>query len=220
MYTFLILAILFAALEAYATNNGLQKIEYIAKPAVIVCLFIWLYLSTGLHGAAFWFGLGILFALVGDIMLLWLDRFFLFGLAAFLFTHIFYTFGFMSGFVGISAWSFLLALILGISAARVLRRIVSSMRQKGETRLILPVLLYSVIITAMLYAAMLTLSDMTWKASASLLAAAGAFLFFMSDLILAWNKFVTPIARGRTLNIVLYHAGQILLIAGVVTQFG
>lgn len=220
MYIFLILAIIFAVLEGYATYRGLQKLEYIAKPAVVVCLFVWLYLATGLRGAAFWFGLGVLFALAGDLLLLWIDRFFVGGLIAFLLAHVFYILGFTSQFAGISAWSFLLAFILGISAVRVMRRIVSSMRQKGQARLIMPLVLYSIIISAMLYAAMLTLSDVTWKAGASLLAAAGAFFFFISDLILAWNKFVTPIANGRMLNIALYHAGQILLVAGVIAQFG
>jgi hypothetical protein len=51
------------------------------------------------------------------------------------------------------------------------------------------------------------------------LAAFGAFLFFLSDIILAWNKFVAPINNGRIINIGLYHLGQIALIAGVVMQF-
>ena len=94
MYILLILAIAFAALEAYATNKGLLKLEFISKPAVMVCLFIWLYLATGLQGAALWFGLGVLFSLVGDTFLLWLDRMFIFGLAAFLLAHICYIIGF------------------------------------------------------------------------------------------------------------------------------
>jgi len=43
----------------------------------------------------------------------------------------------------------------------------------------------------------------------------GAFLFYISDLILAWNRFVAPIQNGRLLNIVAYHLGQIALIVGV-----
>jgi uncharacterized membrane protein YhhN len=49
--------------------------------------------------------------------------------------------------------------------------------------------------------------------------AVGAFLFYISDIVLAWNKFLSPIRNGRMLNIGLYHAGQFLLIAGVVLQF-
>jgi uncharacterized membrane protein YhhN len=220
MYIFLILAIAFAALEAYATNKGLLKIEFIAKPAVMICLFIGLFLTTGLQGAALWFGIGALFSLAGDVMLLWLDRMFIFGLVAFLLAHISYIIGFKEEFATVSFWSVLLAVILGLSAMRLMRRIISSLRAKGQTRLVAPVVLYAIVITVMLYAAMLTLSDATWNAGASLLVAGGAFFFYISDVILAWNKFVTPIAHGRMLNIGLYHVGQIMLIAGVINQLG
>jgi hypothetical protein len=48
----------------------------------------------------------------------------------------------------------------------------------------------------------------------------GALLFYISDIILAWHKFVSPIQNGRIYNIGAYHLGQILLIAGVIAQFG
>ena len=102
---------------------------------------------------------------------------------------------------------------------RVIRRILSAMTAKGQVRLRIPVSIYGVIISLMLLSAMLKLTDPGWGAGASLLVALGAFLFFLSDIVLAWNKFVTPIQNGRMLNIGLYHLGQIALIAGVVMQF-
>ena len=48
------------------------------------------------------------------------------------------------------------------------------------------------------------------------LIALGAILFFTSDALLAWNRFVAPIARGKMLVIVAYHLGQMLLILGAV----
>jgi hypothetical protein len=44
-------------------------------------------------------------------------------------------------------------------------------------------------------------------------------LFFYSDAILAWIKFVAPIKNGRMMNMITYHLGQIALIAGVLIQF-
>jgi alkenylglycerophosphocholine/alkenylglycerophosphoethanolamine hydrolase len=219
MYILLIFAIVFAALEAYALNKGLRKVEFVAKPAVMICLFIWLYLATGLQGATLWFGLGVLFSLAGDTFLLWIDRMFIFGLVAFLLAHIFYILGFKDELATFTAWSMLLAVILGLSTIRVMRRIITSIRAKGQTRLVIPVLVYSIVITIMLFGAMLTITDVTWGAGASLLVAAGAFFFFISDIILAWNKFVSPIRNGRMLNIGFYHLGQILLISGVIAQF-
>lgn len=220
MNVWLILAFIFAVLESFALWKSLNKLEYVVKPAVMVCLFVWLYLSTGLQGLTLWFGLGILFSLAGDILLMIsLDRMFIFGLIAFLLAHLAYLIGFQNELMEVSAWSVVLIVILAVSAVRVMRRIVSAIRAKGQTRLVIPVIVYSTVITVMLYAAMTTLSNPEWKAGASLLVGAGAFLFYLSDVILALNKFVSPIKNGRIINIAAYHLGQIGLIAGVVSQF-
>ncbi|MEW6406450.1 MAG: lysoplasmalogenase, partial [Chloroflexota bacterium] len=187
MYIFPILALAFAGLQGYATYNGLQRLQYLAKPAVMVCLLVWLYLATGLRGIALWFGIGVLFSLLGDVLLLWLDRFFVYGLAAFLLAHIAYIVGFREGFAAMSFWGFLLTAILWLSGVRLMKTIISSIREKGQGRLVWPVVLYGVIISVMLFAAMLTLSDLRWKPAASLLVAGGALLFFSSDIVLAWN---------------------------------
>jgi len=221
MNIWLILAFVFAVLEALAMWKNWNGLEYVAKPAVMICLFAWLYLNTGLQGLTLWFGVGILFSLVGDVLLMIsLDRMFIFGLVAFLFAHISYLIGFQNELATVTAWSFLLIIILSVSAVRVIRRIVSSILAKGQTRLVNPVILYSIVVTVMLYAAMTTISNPTWSTSASFYVSVGAFLFYISDLILAWNKFVTPIKNGRVLNIAAYHLGQIGLIAGVISQFG
>ena len=219
MNILLILAFVFAALESLALWKNRGRLEYVVKPAVMICLFIWLYLNTGLQGLALWFGVGILFSLLGDVLLMIsLDRMFIFGLIAFLLAHVFYLVGFQNELTEFNAWSVLLIVILSISAVRVMRRIVSAIRAKGQIRLINPVILYSTVITVMLYAAMTTISNPEWKTSASFFVSVGAFLFYLSDLILAWNKFVAPIKNGRLLNIAAYHLGQIGLIAGVVIQ--
>ncbi len=221
MNILVILALVFAALEALALSKNWNRLEWLAKPAVMVCLFAWLYLSTGLQGVTLWFGVGLVFSLAGDVLLMIsLDRMFIFGLVAFLFAHVAYLFGFQNELMEFGPWSVLLIVILSVSAVRVMRRIVSAMRAKGQTRMINPVILYSTVITVMLYAAMTTISNPEWKTNASFFVSVGAFLFYLSDIILAWNKFVSPIQNGRILNIAAYHLGQIGLIAGVIAQFG
>lgn len=79
--------------------------------------------------------------------------------------------------------------------------------------------IYSIVISVMLYAAMSTIYDPTWTTSAAFFASTGAFLFVASDVILAWNKFVVPVKYGRVWNIVLYHLGQLGLMAEVISQF-
>lgn len=214
-----ILAILFAGLESYALWSGKRQLEFVAKPAVMLCLSLWLYLSTGWQGAALWFGLGALLSLAGDVFLLGLDRFFVFGLAAFLLAHIAYLVGFNTPLPPVTMWSLLLAVIIGVSGMRVMRRLLMGVHASGQSRLAIPVALYGAVITLMLLSALLTLSNAQWSALASVLVSLGALFFYASDIVLAWNKFIQPMPRGRMLNIGLYHIGQILLIAGVVLQF-
>ncbi len=220
MYIWLILALIFASLEAVAVSKNLQRLEYIAKPAVMVCLFLWLYSSTGLQGNAPWFGAGILFSLAGDVLLMLSDGLFLFGLIAFLFAHISYITGLREGLAANNAWSLILLIIIAINVSRLIRRIIGAIRARGENKLVIPVVIYGTVISVMLYTAMSTMYDPAWKTSAALFVSLGAFLFWISDLILAWNKFVSPVKNGGVLNIALYHLGQIGLIAGVIYQFG
>ena len=221
MYLWLALALTFTLLEAIAVSKNLGQLEYIAKPAVMVFLFLWLYTTTGLQGNTLWFGLGILLSLAGDVLLMIsLDRLFLPGLAAFLIAHLSYITGFRAELTTFSVWSLILLVFIAINVSRLIRRIVGVMRASGENHLVLPVIVYGTVISIMLFAAMSTLSNLSWTPLAAFFVSAGALLFAASDVILAWMKFVAPLKNGRVWNIALYHLGQIGLIAGVVSQFG
>jgi uncharacterized membrane protein YhhN len=220
MNIFLPAAFLFAALEVLALQKNRPRLEYVAKPAVMIALFLWLWTSVGLQGALFWFGLGILFSLAGDILLMLSpDRFFLAGLVTFLFTHVAYVIGFNTPLPELSAWSLLLAVIIGINGVRVMRRILAPLVAHGQSQLRIPIILYGVVISIMLLSALMKLTDLSWNAVAALLVSLGAFLFYLSDIILAWMKFIAPIRHGPIYNMLSYHLGQIALIAGVVLQF-
>ena len=153
MYLWPILALICAVLEVIAVSKNLQRLEYFAKPAVMICLFLWLYSSTALQGNAFWCGLGILFSLAGDVLLISFDKMFLLGLIAFLLAHISYVTGFREEIVTVTAWSLILAVFIAINIGRLLRRIVGAMRAKGQNRLVIPVIAYGTVISVMLYAA-------------------------------------------------------------------
>lgn len=221
MYIWLVLASISAVAEAIAVSKNIKKLEYFSKPGVMVFLFMWLYANSGLQGNLFWFGIGLIFSLLGDVLLLVPeDRMFIPALVAFLFTHICYLMGFRAQLLNPTAWSLILMAVILLSGVRLLRRIVSSMHTQARQGLVKPVVFYGLLISLMLAAAMSTLSDPAWKAGAALLVSAGAFLFWTSDLMLAWNKFVSPLQTGRIVIIVAYHLGQIGLIAGVISQFG
>ena len=210
----------FAILDWVATAKEWIRVEWFAKPAVMIFLFVWLYAGTGLQGALLWFGIGILFSLIGDMLLFSMDRLFLPGLFAFLLTHISYSIGFSLEASSPGVWDIFLAMMIVLSAVRILQRLIPSLRLKGLNNLVLPVTLYGLAISTMLFFAMRTLALPNWQSNATALVGLGAFLFYISDLLLVWNRFVNPIKNGRLLNIVSYHLGQIALIVGVAMHFG
>ena len=220
MNTFLLAASIFAALQIFAVQKRLTRWEYIVKPLVMLALFFWLWTSTDAKGATLWFGVGILFSLVGDVLLINpSEQFFLLGLIAFLCAHVAYIIGFNMPLPPLTAWGFLLAIMIAWGSSRILRRILTPLAARGQLHLRIPILIYAVAISIMLLSALIKLTDLSWNANAALLVGVGAFLFYISDLILAWNKFVTPIQNGPIYNITSYYLGQIMLIAGVVLQY-
>lgn len=220
MSIFLVAALVCAALEARALQKNDPRLEYFAKPGVMIALFLWLWTSVGLQGALLWFGAGLLFSLVGDVLLMIsLENLFVPGLVAFLGAQVAYIVGFNTPLPALSFWGLILAVMIGLSGLRLLRRIVGALPASGQGRLRMPILLYGVVISLMLLSAMLKLTDLTWQSGAAVLVALGAFLFYLSDILLAWLKFVAPLQNGRLYNILAYHLGQTALIAGVILQY-
>jgi uncharacterized membrane protein YhhN len=217
----LIIVLVVAVVDWIAVAKGWKKAEYVAKPWTMAALFLIMAL-VGRFGSLplIFFGVGILFSLAGDVFLMFSDRWFIPGLVSFLLAHVAYIIGFNLPLPSVSpTWALLVALVLAFSVARLLRQIVAGLSAKGERKLIAPVIVYGVVITLMLLSAMLTLFRSDWpSAAAAGLVSIGAMLFFFSDVILAWNKFVAPIKNGRLMNMITYHLGQIALIAGVLIQ--
>jgi alkenylglycerophosphocholine/alkenylglycerophosphoethanolamine hydrolase len=226
MIPLLILYFLIAILDWLAVAKGWKKVEYVAKPsAMLVLLGPLVFLARFGSVPLICFSLGIFFSLVGDVFLMFSyarfsDRWFLPGLAAFLLAHLTYIIGLNIPSPGASPlWSFGLGILLALSAARLLRRILAGVTQKGLGRLVRPVALYGMVITLMLLSALLTFFSSWWNVSAAALVASGAILFYFSDTLLAWDKFVIPVKNGRLVDMILYHLGQLALVAGVLLQF-
>ncbi len=222
MMLMVIAVLVIAVVDWVAVAKGWKEIETIAKPATMVLLFATLALAGGFGATPLiFFGLGIVFSLAGDIFLLLSNRWFIAGLAAFLMAHVSYIIGLNTPIGDASPlWAIVIGIILALATARVLRPILAGLREKGQGKLVIPVVVYGTVITIMLLSAILTIYRTDWKTSASGLVSLGAILFYFSDIILAWNKFVKPIKNGRLVNMVAYHLGQIALITGVILQFG
>lgn len=226
----LVVVLAVAVLDWVAVAKGWKRVEYLAKPWTLAALLLWL-VQFGLAETGFrslpllFFAAGLLFSLAGDIFLLvnvtrFSSRWFMLGLASFLLAHVAYIIGLNTPLPDVSLlWSLGLAFLLALTASRILRRIIIGIRQKGLRRLAAPVAVYGTVITLMLLSALLTLYRTDWTTAAAGLVSLGAILFYISDILLAWDKFVTPVKNGRLANMVTYHLGQVALVAGVVLQF-
>lgn len=215
------IGLLIAALDWVAVYRRYKQLEYLAKPGTMLVLILWLWLATHFEGGTVWFALGLLFSLAGDIFLMLPREQFIAGLVAFLIGHILYILGFNQSLPPLSLATLLVLAIVALPAVQIFRRIRAGLLSSGRSRLIGPVLLYSLVISLMLASALLTLvrPDEAWHPGPALLAAFGALLFFLSDTLLAWNKFVQDLPGGRALVHMTYHLGQYALIAGVAFNF-
>ena len=221
----LVIILAAAVVDWIAVAKGWRKVEVITKPLTLAALLVMFLLSMLEYNGANIFpmlfvAIGLAFCLAGDVFLMLAERWFMAGLIAFLMGHIGYILGLNIPLPNVSPiWSFGLAILIALISSRVLRPIITAVRNQGKVRLSWAILIYGMVISIMLLSALLTLYTKTWETLPAGLVAGGASLFFFSDVILAWNKFVTPIKYGRVINMILYHLGQISLAVGVILQF-
>jgi uncharacterized membrane protein YhhN len=198
----------------------IRWLEYIFKPLTLILLILWFYIKLPPEKPVLaWLIIaGLVFSLLGDIFLVLPGNWFLAGLIAFLIAHISYTFGFNVGGVQVQLPSLLIALIILAIATPLYVQLRNGLRASGSEGLLLPVTMYVIIISIMVWSAGGSFFRDDWQRQAALLITLGAGFFFLSDAILAWNRFVESIPHGSLFVIVNYHIAQYLITFGVLVQ--
>jgi len=211
----LVLTILCAVFDWIAIIKKWTVVGYLTKPGVIILLVAWFSSLDGWQSGLSIFGVALIFSLIGDILLLLPDRFFLAGVLAFMIVQISYVFGLRSTHLT----NPLPALMIGISVLLVgsilfgiLRK--SLIEDEVKRKLEWPLTIYLLAICMMLYSSVLTLFSPDWLSAAAGLVALGGILFFISDTLLVINRFVKPFQNARSFVRTCYHLGQFGLIAG------
>ena len=188
-----------------AVARGNKSLEYFCKPATMVALLVVaLAVEPDIDGRRTWFVLALALSLAGDVFLMLPLDLFVPGLVSFLLGHIAYVVGLRMEGAGATAM-LVAALVVVVVAAVVGTRIVGAVRRGSQPELTGPVVAYMAVITTMVTCAL---------ATGNPLAGAGAGLFFASDALIAWNRFVQPLAWAPLTIMVTYHLGQ----AGLVTS--
>lgn len=203
----LVVSVVAALLDWVSVGATIRWLEYITKPAFMLALIA---LALVMHPAntteRTFFVIALALGLISDVFLMLPQDLFIAGLAAALIEHLAYISGFRTRGLHV-AWLIAAALIALVSVAVFYPPIDRALR-RHDPRLVAPVVAYVTIFVVMVASA---------GGSGSLLALAGALLFFYSDAILAWNRFVRPLPYGRVVNIVPYHLGEALLVLSLAT---
>jgi uncharacterized membrane protein YhhN len=187
-------------------HHGHRPVEYVFKPLTLVVLTATaLALDPADPTVRAWFVAGLVLSLAGDVLLMLPGDHFVPGLGAFLLAHVAYVVGLAAA--GLDPLGVLAGLlVVGAAFGLVGTRLVGALRAT-RSELAGPVTAYMAVISAMVVCAFGTGDGV---------AIAGAVLFYASDALIGWGRFVRPVDWGRLAVMVTYHLGQVLLVLSLV----
>lgn len=192
---------------------GSSVVPTVTKPLLVPLLLAWLVVSARRHltSPLRWLSAGLVFAWVGDILLMGAgDAFFIGGIAGFLGMQVCYLVAFLRvpGPGLVRAWKIVLVPYLAIWV--VVNLLVSS----GVGALRIPVLIYSAVLIAMAVAAL----DLVLRVPRPLgwRVAWGALLFVVSDALIAMTAFGPLPASDAASAVIMatYVASQAMIVTG------
>ena len=204
-----------ALVDWTAVARADTRLEYMAKPAVLVALTLAAVsipaAHTDLVDRKWWFVAALVASLVGDVLLMLPRNLFVPGLASFLVGHVLFIIGLLQppSPPGTPPFSFsttglvVAAVVIGLAAVVPAFLIFRSLVRDGHRELIAPVAVYLVAI-----ATMAVLACNVGVPAAAL----GAIFFLVSDAVLALQRFVRPFPQGTVVVHVTYHLAQGLLV--------
>ena len=218
--SFLALFFAIAFLNLWAEYSYFRQLIFLSKPLLMTVLGAWFFIETKSNDTLFrkLILFALLFSFGGDTLLMLVEgpperpNFFLFGLASFLVAHLFYLTAFVKypseklGLVNRKKWWItVFAVYLAFFNYYLLPDVPAAMQ--------VPVLVYSLAIMTMLIACLNLEGKIPSKTFWLLFT--GAFLFMISDTIIALNKFknadlTIPLARVWIMS--LYILGQFLIV--------
>jgi uncharacterized membrane protein YhhN len=143
------------------------------------------------------------------------------GLAAFFLAHVCYIAAFADSFRAYRTYG--VAVAVAVVSASLYIRVRRGIVEKRQTKLLVPVTLYVIAISVMVTAAIgalfpqelglegysgILVRAVPWYEKAATAAAVGAILFYISDALIGWTRFVEDFKHSRLAIMVTYHLGQ------------
>lgn len=205
MNGFLAVTILFS-LYSYYFN---KKFYFYAKPLPILTLII--FRTTTFVQNPNSIDLLIIFALIfgmsGDLFIIF-DNKFLFGLASFLIGHILYITYFLLGDIKLNLYA---TLIISVATVVTLVGMYFTKNKEFKNILIPPIVIYTSVLA---FALITAISYDLTKYSKLLFFSIGLGLFFISDGLLSFDKFVRKFKFTYIFILLTYYLAQTLIVYG------
>lgn len=218
---FLLLFFTVSVGELLSTLVVAPLLHTICKPAIMIVLglYYWASQRAAKEPLSIPLMVAILFSGAGDILLMQKsdEKFFTFGLGAFLMAHLFYILTFRQhrlesspeALHGLQKIRFAFPIILaGTGLVTILYNHLEGLK--------LPVMVYAAVITIMVLHALFRFGRTNTKSFTMVFG--GAILFMMSDSLLAVDKFLEPIAMAGFWIMSTYIGAQYLIVKGLVNH--
>lgn len=199
----LLLALGAAGANWLAVAHDNKRVEYVSKPATILLL---VGCALVLHPASEvqrgFFVAALLLSLFGDILLMLPRDRFLAGLGAFLLAHVAFSAGFIASDFSAARGALAMTFLIIVGAV-VMQRVIRGVRAQGKPGVAPAVLAYGVALSFMVAFAF---------ASRQPLAVVPALLFYFSDGVISFRRFVAPRPWMPVAIIVTYQLAQVGLV--------
>jgi len=191
--------IILTSLAIVAKQSGKRKFYYVLKPLTLLLIIAipLLEFRDEYSTYAYLIITGLVFSLLGDLYLLFPEKYFTNGLYSFLVAHILYILAFNQG-VSTYCYAFLLPIIVYIF-------IVTNYLKPKLGGMKYPVFGYILIISTMLFSAL----NMDFQFGEISFVAIGAILFTISDTTLAFNKFYKKFYLAEPITLSSYFIAQL-----------
>lgn len=198
-----------AILHVFGILNS-DKLAVLTKPLIITSLVI-VYLVS-VKKPNFWYVSALFFSFWGDVLLIFKNDFFVFGLASFLLAHIFYIKITASMLQQISTKKIIL-----VSMPFVLFVIAFiSLIKDNLANFFIPVILYAVVIST--FGTIALLNYLKEKSTSNLWLCLGAIIFIISDSLIALNKFYEPKYYYSICIMITYIVAQYLICKAIIAK--
>ena len=191
-----------------------EEIARILKPFLLPLLVVAVYLSEKFKTKTLLLT-ALTFSWIGDVILLFANKgeiYFILGLVAFLVSHVFYILLFSKQAVSKTIKNKIsFGAGIGLIVIYFLMMISTLAPKLGS--LTVPVVIYAVVISTMLFYALK--GSFQWNTIPYQSVLIGAVFFISSDSILAFNKFDQPIPYASFLIMITYLAAQFCIVWGI-----